>query len=56
MAVVASFSKVCVLNDNDIIYYNSIIFKSFHFGDRFQMVSSSVKKIIVVDHFRVDAR
>ena len=61
MAVVASFSNVCVFGTNDPstrqrYHYNNIVFKSFHFGDRFQKLSFSVKTIIVFDRCRVDAR
>ena len=39
MAVVASFSKVCVFSENDPSTPRQQyhwVFKSFHFGDRFQ--------------------
>ena len=60
MVVVALFSKVYVFNENDPstqqrYRYNNILYKSFHFGDRFQKLSFSVKAIIVSDRFRVDA-
>ena len=55
------FSKVCVFSENDPstrqgYHYNNIVLKSFHFGDRFQKLSLSVKTIIVFDRFRADAR
>ena len=63
MAVVASFSKVCIniFSDNDPparqrYHYNNIVFKSREFGDRFQKVLFSVKIIVVIDRFCVDAR
>ena len=61
MVVVASFPKVCVFSENDPstgqrYHYKNIVFKSFHFGDRFQKLSFSVKTIIVSDRFRIDAR
>ena len=37
-------------------HYDNIVFKSFHFGDRFQKLSFSVKMIIVFDRFRADGR
>ena len=37
-------------------HYNNIVFKSFHFRDRLQKLSFSVKTIIVFDRFLVDAR
>ena len=45
--------KTIRLHDNDIVAY---VFISFHFGDRFQKLSFSVKTIIVFDRFRADAR
>ena len=60
MVVVSSFSKVCVFSENDPStqqrYHDNNITKSFHFGDRFQKLSFSVKTIIVSDRFPVDAR
>ena len=60
MAVVASFSKVCVFNENDPStrhrYNDNFVFKSSHFEERFQKLSFSMKKIIVFDRFLVDAR
>ena len=58
--VVASFSKVCIFSENDPFtrqryYYNNIVFKFFHFGDRFHKLLFSVKTVIVFDRFRVDA-
>ena len=56
MVVVASFSKVCVFSENDpsARHYKNIVFRSFHFGDRFQKFTFSVKTIIVFGP--VDAR
>ena len=50
MVVVASVSKDCIFSENDSstrqrYHYNNIVFKSFHFGDRFQKLSFSVKTI-----------
>ena len=62
VVVVASFSKVCVFSENDPstrqrqYHYNNIVFKSFHFGDRFQKLSFSVKTIIIFYRFRIEAR
>ena len=52
---------VCVSNENDPSTrerydYNIIVLKSFHFGDRFPKLSFSVKKVVVLDRFLVDAR
>ena len=65
VVVVASFSKVCVFtgvfSENEPstrqrYHHRNIVFKCFHFGDRFQKSSFSVKTMIVFDRFRVDAR
>ena len=65
MVFVASFSKVSVFSEvfrkNDpstrqLYHYNTTVLKSFHFGDRFQKLSLSVKTIIVLYRFRVNAR
>ena len=57
---VASFSKACIFSVNDPStrqrYHNNIVFKSFHFEDRFEKLSFSVKTSIVFDRFRVDAK
>ena len=60
MVVVASFSKVCIFVENNPsirqrYHYDNIVFKSFHFGDRFKKLSFSVEMIIVFDRLRVDA-
>ena len=61
MVAVVSFPKVCVFSENGLstrqrYHYNNIVFISFHFGDRFQKSSFSVKTTIVSDRFSVDAR
>ena len=54
MVVVASFPKFAFpvkTSDHSTrqrYHYNDIVFKSFHFGDRFQKLSLSVKTIIVL--------